>query len=104
MNQIKHKDGSINKIAIPTAEGFEMVPFEQVIRCEADDNYTHLYLKNNTKIVACRTLKEMEEQLKPFNNRQVIVQSWYVAAFSRELLPGRAISRDLLGRRIALYR
>ena len=37
-----------------------------MIRCEADDNYTHLFLKNKTKIIACRTLKEMEEQLDGF--------------------------------------
>ncbi len=67
VNQIKHKEGSINKIAIPTSEGFELIPAEQLVRCEADDNYSHLYLKNKTKIIACRTLKEMEEQLQDFN-------------------------------------
>jgi two-component system LytT family response regulator len=36
------------------------------MRCEADDNYTHLFLKNKSKITACRTLKEMEEQLDDF--------------------------------------
>jgi len=66
MNQIKNKDGGFNKIAIPTFEGFELIPADQVVRCEADDNYTHLFLKNKTKIVACRTLKEMEEQLQDF--------------------------------------
>lgn len=66
MNQVKHKDTVFNKIAIPTSEGFELIPAEQVLRCEADDNYTHLYLKNKTKIVACRTLKDMEEQLENF--------------------------------------
>ncbi|MES1220534.1 MAG: LytTR family DNA-binding domain-containing protein [Bacteroidota bacterium] len=68
MNQVKHKDGGFTKIAIPTFEGFELIPAEQLIRCEADDNYTHLYLKNNIKIVACRTLKEMEEQLQDFSS------------------------------------
>jgi len=66
MNQIKHKEVGFSKIAIPTSEGFELIPADQVIRCEADDNYTHLYMKNKTKIVACRTLKEMEEQLQDY--------------------------------------
>ncbi len=66
MNQMKYKDGGINKIAIPTSEGFELIAAEQLIRCEASDNYTHVFLKNNTKVVACRTLKEMEEQLQNF--------------------------------------
>jgi two-component system LytT family response regulator len=51
---------------VPTSEGFELIPADQVIHCQANDNYTHLFLKNKTKIIACRTLKEMEEQLQDF--------------------------------------
>jgi two-component system LytT family response regulator len=54
------------KIAVPTAEGFELLPAEQIIYCEANNNYTSLFLKNDRKIIACRTLKEMEEQLQDF--------------------------------------
>ena len=66
MDQIKHKEKGFTKIAVPTSEGFELIPADQVICCEADDNYTHLFLKNKKKITACRTLKEMEEQLQGF--------------------------------------
>ena len=66
MNQLQHKESKFTKVAVPTSEGFELIPADNVIRCEADDNYTHLYLKNKTKIIASRTLKEMEEQLKDF--------------------------------------
>ncbi len=66
MDQLHHKENGFTKIAVPTAEGFEMIPAENVMRCEADDNYTHLFLKNKSKITACRTLKEMEEQLDDF--------------------------------------
>ncbi len=66
MNQMKYKDGGITKIAVPTSEGFELIPVEQVIRCEADDNYTHLYLKSNRMIIVCCTLKEVEEKLNDF--------------------------------------
>ncbi|MFI5157190.1 MAG: LytR/AlgR family response regulator transcription factor, partial [Chitinophagales bacterium] len=47
---------------------FELVPAEQLIYCEANDNYTILYLKNKSKIVACRTLKDIEEQVQDFSN------------------------------------
>ncbi|MES1215343.1 MAG: LytTR family DNA-binding domain-containing protein [Bacteroidota bacterium] len=66
MDQLHHKENGFTKIAVPTAEGFELIPADTVIRCEADDNYTHLFLKNKNKITACRTLKEMEEQLDDF--------------------------------------
>lgn len=67
LKKINGKEHHFNKIAVPTSEGFELVPAENVIHCEADDNYTYLYLKNKNKIVACRTLKEMEEQLQDFD-------------------------------------
>ena len=66
LRQINGKEYQFHKIAIPTLEGFELIPADQVVRCEAADNYTYLHLKNKNKIVACRSLKEMEEQLKDF--------------------------------------
>ena len=66
MNQVKHRENRFNKIAIPTSEGFELIPATDLVRCEASDNYTHLFLKNGVKIIACRTLKEIEEQLIDF--------------------------------------
>ena len=68
IQQVNGKGPQFNKVAVPTSEGFELVPADQLIRCEANDNYTLLYLQNNRKIVACRTLKEMEEQLGNFQN------------------------------------
>jgi two-component system, LytTR family, response regulator len=66
LKQIKQKGAGFEKIAVPTIEGFELVRADQIIRCDADDNYTHLYLKDNRKIVACRMLKEMEELTQEF--------------------------------------
>ena len=67
LKQIQGNTAGFTKVAVPTAEGFELIPSDQVLYCEANDNYTHFYLKNKTKIIACRTLKEIEEQLKDFN-------------------------------------
>ena len=67
LKQIQVKGNHFNKLAVPTSEGFELIPADQLMRCEASENYTHLYLKNTQKIIACRTLKEIEEQLKDFN-------------------------------------
>ena len=66
---LKNMNGNSNgftKIAVPVAAGFELVPADQLVYCEADDNYTYLYLKNKNKIVACRTLKDMEDQLQHY--------------------------------------
>lgn len=68
MEQLHQKEGRMSKIAIPTTEGFELIPADEVVRCEADDNYTHIFLKNKSKILASRSLKEMEEQLREFSS------------------------------------
>lgn len=67
LKQVHQKGSGFQKVAIPTTEGFELISSDHIIHCEADDNYTHLYLKNKVKITACRTLKEMEEQLEDFS-------------------------------------
>lgn len=67
IDQIRNKHTGFYKIAVPTARGFELIPADDIIRLEANDNYTHLYLKNKNKIIACRSLKEMEEQLHYFD-------------------------------------
>ena len=66
MDQVQHKTMGFTKIAIPTIEGFELIPADQVLHCEADDNYTYFFLKNKNRVTACRTLKEIEEQLQVF--------------------------------------
>lgn len=67
LKQVHQKSAGFQKIAIPTLEGFELIPSDLIVYCEADDNYTHLYLKNKNRITACRTLKEMEEQFQDFS-------------------------------------
>ncbi|PWT99092.1 MAG: DNA-binding response regulator [Bacteroidetes bacterium] len=66
LNHIQHKEANFNKLAVPTSEGYELLLVTDIVRCEADDNYTHVFLKNKKKITACRTLKEIEEQLDSF--------------------------------------
>jgi two-component system LytT family response regulator len=66
LKQVQNKDHQFNKIAIPTLEGFELLPASHIIRCEAADNYSHLIINNRNTLTACRTLKEIEEQLHSF--------------------------------------
>ena len=66
LDKIQHKENGLAKIAVPIAEGFELVKADDIITCEADNNYTYLHLKNKRKITACRTLKEVGEQLELF--------------------------------------
>ena len=52
------------KITIPVQNGFEVLEVENILYCQADDNYTNIFLTNGKKLVS-KTLKYFEEILKP---------------------------------------
>lgn len=53
----------MNKIALPTSNGFRMIAITDIIRCEADSNYTLLVLENGKEILVSRQLKILEHAL-----------------------------------------
>ena len=66
LQKLKNPGIPVNKIAIPTMEGYQLIPAESIISCESDGNYTHLLLKDKRKIIASRNLKEVEELLEDY--------------------------------------
>ncbi|WP_432412674.1 LytR/AlgR family response regulator transcription factor [Rasiella sp. SM2506] len=58
--KITHVTG---KITIPVQNGFEVLQVEDILYCQADDNYTNIYLGNKKKLVS-KTLKYFEDALK----------------------------------------
>lgn len=65
LQQVTHR-GSFTKLALPVQEGYELIAIDDIMRCEADDNYTHIYLKGHGKVIASRSLKELEVHLESF--------------------------------------
>ncbi len=64
----KSNDLSIQKIALPTMHGYELIPLNNIMYCESRSNYTNIYLNNNHQILVSRTLKDIEDLLnmQPF--------------------------------------
>jgi two-component system, LytTR family, response regulator len=52
------------KIAIPMGDGMELLEPNEIIRCESDSNYTHIFLLNGKKITLAKTLKDVEENIE----------------------------------------
>src|ERR1019366_5270307 len=71
LQKLNHPTVAVNKIAIPTMEGLQMVLTESIISCASDRNYTILFLKNKQKIIASRTLKDIEEMLEDYSFTRV---------------------------------
>ena len=58
---------SFRKLAISALDGVYFVELTEIVRLEAEDNYTHIFLKNGSKITASKTIKAYEGRLKELN-------------------------------------
>lgn len=64
LDKLRHPAALNNRIALPTMEGLQMVPVDNILYCTANSNYTLLVLKDKQKLTVSRTLKEIEEMLE----------------------------------------
>ena len=64
LQKVNHPAAVINKVAMPTTEGLQMIAVDSIISCESIGNYTAILLRNKQKIVVSRTLKDIEEMLE----------------------------------------
>ena len=65
MQQIKAPETHAQKIALPQQNEIRYVTVTDIIRCEADNNYTFFYLENGDRILVSKPLKEYSDLLKP---------------------------------------
>lgn len=57
---LKPKQAAVTgKITIPLQNGFEVLQIEDILYCQADDNYTQIFLQDKKKLVS-KTLKYFE--------------------------------------------
>jgi two-component system LytT family response regulator len=52
-----------NKIAIPTANGYEMFAVREILYCEGDGNYSKIVTTSERTVVVSKTLQWLEETL-----------------------------------------
>ncbi|MEN3322355.1 LytTR family DNA-binding domain-containing protein [Mariniflexile soesokkakense] len=66
LSNVSKSDGQ-KKITIPTIDGLEFLEVSDIIRCEADVNYTNIFTKDSKKIMVSKTLKSFEALLANCN-------------------------------------
>lgn len=54
---------NFDKTIVPTRDGFVILRNNEIIRLEADENYTTLFCNNGKKYVSSRNIKSFEEKL-----------------------------------------
>lgn len=67
LQTMKTAGGLIQKLALPTAEGFQMVSISEITRLQSDSNYTLFFLAGGKPLMVSRTMKEYEEMLEEYN-------------------------------------
>ncbi|HLU50856.1 MAG TPA: LytTR family DNA-binding domain-containing protein [Flavobacteriaceae bacterium] len=88
INNFKETSPEKQQIIIPTLEGFEVIKMKDIIRLQANGNFTDVYLQNGTKKMVCRFLKHFTEILPfPFIrvHRSHIINIETVVAYNKSL-------------------
>ncbi len=74
------------QLILPTLQGFDVVKTEDIVRLQADGNFTQVYLNNNTKKMVCRFLKHFDDLLEhPFVrvHRSHIINTNFVKSYHK---------------------
>lgn len=56
------------KIALPCLDGYDFKRIDQILYLEAEGNYTRLFFANQSTVLVCKTLLEIEKQLEDSEN------------------------------------
>lgn len=76
---------TFEKMSISAVDGIYFINIKDIMRCEGEDNYTHIYLIGGEKITVSKTIKEYEKLLTPVNFYRVhkshVVNLNYITKF-----------------------
>ena len=87
IENIHNASKQLQKVVLPILDGFEVVTVKDIIRCQANDNFTDFHLADGTRRVICRTLKFYENILSDFDFLRVhkshMVNLQYVKSYKK---------------------
>lgn len=87
MENIKRSHQQNQKIVLPQLDGFEVVEVKDIIRCEAQDNFTKFYMMDGSKHLICRTLKFFEDLLTDYDflriHKSHLVNVQYITQYKK---------------------
>jgi len=75
------------KITIPTQQGFEIIAMQDILYLKADDNYTEIFLMDNSKKLVSKTLKHFENLLNENGfariHKSFLVNTNFIVAYNK---------------------
>jgi two-component system LytT family response regulator len=61
--ELQKKSTQFEKIPLAVRDGYIFQPVKDIVRCQADGNYTFIYTKEGTRFLQAQTLKDIERYL-----------------------------------------
>ncbi|MFT7157801.1 MAG: two-component system LytT family response regulator [Parvicella sp.] len=87
LEHIAAKESQNKKIVLPLIDGFDVVDVDEIVRCEANDNFTNVILKDGSKKMICRTLKFYDEILSEIGfmrvHRSHLINLNYIKSYKK---------------------
>jgi two-component system LytT family response regulator len=66
-NVYQNNPNAFRKMSISALDGIYFIDIQHIVRFEAEDNYTHIFMKDGDRITASKTIKSFEDLLGPYN-------------------------------------
>ena len=87
IDNLKTLNRQNKKVVLPVLDGFEVVEVHEIIRCQANGNFTDFHLKDGTKKMICRTLKFYDELLSDLGfiriHKSHLVNMEYIVGYKK---------------------
>lgn len=64
LNNINFLNRDFPSLAVPTSEGIEFIPVDEILYCSSDNNYTYIHKAVGESILLSKTLKDVEGMLE----------------------------------------
>jgi two-component system LytT family response regulator len=88
LHHLKKPETQVSKIALQMQSEIRYVTLSEIIRCEADNTYTHFFLSGGEKILVSKSLKEYADLLRPSGflrtHQSHLVNPKYVKSWLKE--------------------
>lgn len=87
LTNIKEPIQTNPKISIPSRDGIDLIPINNIIYCQADNNYTNIILTSGKKKLVSKVLKDVEFQLEAFDffrvHQSFLINMEHLVSFHR---------------------
>lgn len=78
----------VKRIVLKTSDSIHVINVNEIVRCEADSNYTSFMLANGKKILVSNTLKEYDEMFSSYNffraHQSHLVNIDFIASYEKK--------------------